>query len=56
MQNINYISCSGFFHKIFGEGGLAFGDDFQSPSGTESDGGLASGMESDERGLGKIVV
>ena len=30
---------SGVFHKIFGGGGLAFGDDFRSPSGAESDGG-----------------
>ena len=30
--------CQGF-HKIFGGEGLAFGDDFRSPSGMESGGG-----------------
>ena len=44
----------GFFHKLFG-GGFVFGDDFRSPSGTESDGETRVGAESDEGGLGKIV-
>ena len=48
--------ASGFFHKIFG-GGLAFGDDFWSPSGTERQsqmGELTSGMESDEGDMEKL--
>ena len=45
----------GFFTKFL-VGGLAFGDDFQSPSWTESDrGDLALWTESDEGGLGNIV-
>ena len=43
----------GFFTEFL-VGELAFGDDFWSPSGMESDeGGLTSGMESDEGVLGK---
>ena len=33
------LSSAGFFHKMFGVGGIAFRDDFLSPSGTESEGG-----------------
>ena len=36
--------------------GLAFGDDFWSPSWTGSDGGLMSGMETDEGDLEKLSV
>ena len=46
---------SGFFHKIFGGGELAFGDDFRSHPGQSQMGGLASVTESDERELGNII-
>ena len=54
LKNIQYTQ--GFFTKFL-VGGLAFEDDFRSPLGMESyggEGGLASGMESDEGGFGKL--
>ena len=48
------IAIQGLFTKNFGGGELNFGDDFWSLSGMESDGGLASGMESNEGDLEKL--